>query len=51
MTPESTHAIDKAADAFLIYVGAGVLCTFAMLGVFVYLWKSFNDRPRNPWGF
>ena len=50
MTPESTHAIDKAADAFALYVVAGVLCTFAMLGVFVYLWRSMNE-PRGPMGF
>lgn len=50
MSPESTHAIDKAADAFALYVGAGVLCTFTMLAVFVYLWRSMN-QPRGPMGF
>lgn len=50
MTPESTHAIDKAADAFALYVGAGVLCTFVTLGVFIYLWRSMN-QPRGPMGF
>jgi hypothetical protein len=43
-TTNESYAIDKASDAFELYIGASVICTFAFLAVFVYLFKSFN-RP------